>query len=129
MAGVRRRRLPGGRPFQHTVRLSRSEQEKVVPAAAAAGVSVPYLLVETTLASLAGGAGWSVAERRAVAVELSGMWRQFHTIGAGVEQLAEHANAGRIPAQASIEGCLGVVVATTARLQAVLDRLDGHGRS
>jgi hypothetical protein len=111
------------------VRLSHSEQETVVPAAAAAGVSVPYLLVETTLASLAGVAGWSVAERRAVAVELSGMWRQFHTIGGNVEQLAEHANAGRIPARASIEGCLGVVVATTARLQAVLDRLDGRGRS
>ncbi|MEU4836431.1 hypothetical protein [Streptosporangium sp. NPDC023615] len=70
--GGRRRRVAGGRGNRNTVRFTDAEQRRLEAAAAAAGMSVPHLLAETMLASLAHGERlMAVAERRALARQVA----------------------------------------------------------
>lgn len=117
---VRQRRQPGGRRHKHTVRLSDEEQELIVARAAAAGVSVPRLLVESALA----GDAQTASERRALTTEFLGARRLLAAVGNNVNQLAMAANAtGEIPPE--IGATLHAVARVTARLEAAVADLTG----
>ncbi|CNF62505.1 Uncharacterised protein [Mycobacterium tuberculosis] len=128
---ARRRRVSGGRPRKHSVRFTDAENDVVQAAAGAAGLTVPHLIAETVLASVAGrGAGrgqqLSVAERRALAAELAGVRNLLASIGGNVNQLAAAANSGTVPAVGTVEATMDAVTRMLARLDAVLTPLEGR---
>ena len=89
--GGRLRRVPGGRARVVKVGLSAQEEEWLVPRAAALGVSVQRLLVESAMA----GGPTPVAERRAVYRVLQAASRDVHGVAVNVNQLARWANEHR----------------------------------
>ncbi|GAA3221145.1 plasmid mobilization protein [Actinocorallia longicatena] len=94
--GRRRARRVGGRKHSYHVRLTDEENAIVCAKAEAAGVSVPWLLAETTLDPRQG-----VAERKALIDELLALRRLVGRIGTNINQLARIANGtGKVPAEA-----------------------------
>ncbi|MEV3927453.1 hypothetical protein [Actinomadura coerulea] len=67
---ARRCRKPGGRRFQYPVKADEDEGRRWRETAAAAGLTVPHLLMSTTLACLDGQRPVSVVERRTLAWEI-----------------------------------------------------------
>ena len=98
MATSPRRRQPnvqGGRPHRYEVALSAEQNTELVEQAEALGVTVPHLLVSTTLGSEA------VADRIRF-MELAGFRRQLNTVETIladevglVSQAVQNPNAGR----------------------------------
>lgn len=88
MARQKRAEIPGGRALSYRVRLSDQEAEVLEQRAAAQGVSVARLLLETTLT------GRSPTERRAVAAELAVIRRQLTGAARNLNQATRvlHAN-------------------------------------
>lgn len=117
---ARRRRLPGGRPHQHLVRLSDEEQVQIVARARVVGVSVPRLLVEAALA----GDAQTASERRALVAEFLATRRLLARVSNNVNQLAAAANAtGEVPAE--LRATMHAVARVTARLEASVAELTG----
>lgn len=123
-SGGRRRRVAGGRGNRHTVRFTDTEQHRVDQVAAAAGMSVPNLIAETMLASLAQGDRlMTVAECRALAREVTAAQRVLRAIGNNVNQLAAKANTGQAPAAAEVGATMHAVRRATHRIDLVLAQL------
>ena len=111
----RQQRVSGGRPHRHNIRLSDEQQTLIATAAEAAGMSVPNLLVETTLTALASDRQLSVAERRALFGELLAVRRLLKAIGANVDELAAANTTGQLPPE---------VAPTMHAVAAMVNRLD-----
>lgn len=86
--GGRLRRVAGGRRRVVKVTLSSSEEEWLVPRAAALGVSVQRLLVESAMA----GGPAPAAERRALYRVLQTAARDVHGVAVNVNQMARWGN-------------------------------------
>lgn len=115
----RRRRLAGGRERRFYVKASEAEAQRLQELAAGAGVSVPRLLVESTLA----GGRASAGERAAVLAELVALSRAVGRVGVNVNQIARATNAtGELPEQT--EDTLAVVREVGARIAEVMAALD-----
>lgn len=88
LARRRRANVAGGRTFRaHQVKVTADEEARLVVLAERARVSVPRLLLESTLE----GAG--VGERSQVLAELFRLHREVSGIAINVNQLAAKANA------------------------------------
>lgn len=122
--GGRRRRVEGGRSGVVKVRLSEAEQGWLLPRAAAAGVSVQRLLVESAMADGPAGA----AERRGVFWRLQAAARDVHGVAVNVNQMARWGNEHRLTpegwesAVARLEAAQGRLLALAAE---AVGRLDG----
>ena len=117
---VRRRRanVAGGRKHAHRVLVTPEEEAVLLAAAEAQGVTVPRLLVETTLA----GGGETPTQRREAMAELFAVRRLLASISNNVNQIARHANAsGEFPADAA--GVLVGVRRVAFRIDGVIDGL------
>lgn len=101
------------------MKVSAAEHERLVALAAAAGVSVPRLLVES---ALAGGPG-SAAARAATSAELVALGRALGRVGANVNQIARATNATH-EVQDFTAATLAAVREVAARLAVVLDGID-----
>ena len=119
--GFRRRRranVEGGRTGSHRVKTSPSEEALLVQLAAAQGVTVARLLVES---ALAGDRETAVARRDAI-VELFAVRRLLAAVSNNVNQVARHANAGEdFPAEAT--ATLAAVRRLVPRIDAAVDAL------
>ncbi len=91
--GRRRRRTPGGRPHQVSVRLTAEEFEAVSLRAAAARVSVPHYLALRALDSTTSGAMDS-PELRAWTMEMFNLRAELNKVGVNVNQVARLLNGG-----------------------------------
>jgi hypothetical protein len=118
----RRARLAGGRERRFYVKASDAEAERLLELAAGAGVSVPRLLVESTLA---GGRG-SVGERAAVLAELVALSRALGRVGVNVNQIARATNATGEMHEQTVD-TLAVVREVGERIAATLAVLDPAG--
>jgi hypothetical protein len=121
--GGRQRRQAGGRRRAFLVRVTDAEHQALTERAARAGLSVPRLMVE---ASLAEGLR-TVSERRGQLSELAAVKRLALAIGNNVNQLARSANATRYQpreTQAVLEAAARVLV----RAEAAVAALEGPGR-
>lgn len=118
---VRQANVVGGRPARHEVRVSAHEEAALLAAAAAAGVSVPRLLVESALAER----GETVTERRQLAAELFGAFRVLSGVANNVNQIAKVANStGELVEQTS--AVLAAVERATVRVDRLLEELAGR---
>lgn len=100
-SGDRRRRanVQGGRARPHKVAVSEQEAVELKRRAAAAGVTVPRLMVEAALSSTPVE---TITERRAAITELLKMQRLVSSIARNVNQIAKKANGtGQVPAEAA----------------------------
>ena len=107
----RRANVPGGRPKSHVVRVSLEEEARLV-VMAAGEVTIPRLLVETTLAN----GQETPTELRAAIAELLRMRRELTGMATNINQIAHAVN---------IDGLLPVgSAATFARIKDVVDNVD-----
>ena len=122
----RRRREPGGRPHVVQVKLTDDEARLIRAAATVAGLTPASYLATHALAESRPAGGWTLTERRALAVELLGVTRQLRGIAANLNQIAHHANATLelTPEHTkAVEETRGVLDAT----RAVVERLESEG--
>ncbi|MEU4345444.1 MobC family plasmid mobilization relaxosome protein [Nocardia sp. NPDC023852] len=87
---VRAANVPGGRPHRHVVKLSDAEHAELTGRAEEAGMSVPRLLVETTMAGPSTETG-----RGHAALVLLELDDQIRRIGNNLNQLVRHAHQER----------------------------------
>ncbi|PWV71289.1 hypothetical protein SAMN05421630_115107 [Prauserella marina] len=121
-SGLRRQRVPGGRPHEVTVRLSDEELEFVEIAAAAAGLSKPSFLVASVM-STREGQGMSVAQRETLAAEVLGVTRVLRRAAENLNRLTRVAQAqGSVPAEVPM--AVRRLVEYVARFDGVAARLD-----
>ncbi len=93
---ARRENVDGGRRGRFVVKTDPGEELRLRTLAAAAGVSVPRLLVETTMAAHAGGGErgpLTMTERRQAAAELFQIARLLGGVANNVNQMARATNA------------------------------------
>ncbi|GIG26483.1 MULTISPECIES: MobC family plasmid mobilization relaxosome protein [Cellulomonas] len=93
---ARRENVEGGRRGRFVVKSTPEEELRLRTLAAQHGVSVPRLLVESTLAAHAGPADdapLTITERRQAAAELFGISRLLGTVANNVNQMARATNA------------------------------------
>lgn len=86
----RQANVKGGRSVRRDVTLSERENDALIKAAAAAGMSVPRLMIESALAS---DSGETATERRDAITSLLAFDGQLAAIGNNLNQLARTANA------------------------------------
>jgi uncharacterized protein (DUF1778 family) len=120
---TRRRRanldVEGGRRRRLEVLVDDDERDRLIAAAAAQGVTVPRLLVESALAP----AGETATQRQATLTRLFAMRRTLGGLGVNVNQIAHQANTDEeVPAGA--DAAIDEVRDLLARLSTVLDELD-----
>ena len=107
----RRANVAGGRLKSHVVRVSDGEEAQLL-VMAKGEVTIPRLLVETTLAS----GGETPTEMRAAIAELFRVRRELTGMATNVNQIAHAVN---------IDGLLPVgTAATVARIKEVVDDVD-----
>ncbi len=117
----RRANVAGGRRGGHRVLVTLDEEEQLARLAAAQGVTVPRLLVESALAQR----GETATQRRDALVELLAVRRLLTAVSVNVNQVAAKANAtSRMPAETA--GALSAVRRLVARIDDVLDQLDSR---
>lgn|GEM_PF-357032 len=117
--GTRRRRLMGGRHKRYVVRVSDAEEGYLVRLALAHRVSVPRLLVESTMVA---GSGASLADRRAVIANLFALFRLASNIANNINQIARATNAtGEVGAELS--ATLEYVRRVAMRIDAQIEEL------
>ena len=118
---ARRQRTAGGRKGAFLVRVTDEEEHELKGRAAAVGVSVPRLMVESALA----GSAQTVSERRALVAEFSGAIRLLGAVSNNVNQLARAYNAsGQVPAELS--ATLHAATRVIARLDAAVEQFGGR---
>lgn len=86
----RQANVPGGRPHRHSVKLSDAEQATLTARAEEAGMTVPRLLVETTLDGESAEAG-----RAAAVLAVLELDEQVRRIGNNLNQLTRYAHEER----------------------------------
>lgn len=120
----RRARLAGGRERRFYVKASASEAARLEELAGRRGVSVPRLLVESTLAQTAAAAGPAAvpSAHPAVVTELLAVSRLLGRLGVNVNQLTRVANA-TATVQPGAAAALEAVARVTARLEVLLGDL------
>lgn len=116
----RRGNVEGGRPFKHEVWVSAEEEgELLALAAELGGVTVPRLLIESTLKA---GTTGSPLEARAVLGELFPLHRLLAALSNNVNQMATVANTtGHVPAE--FAATMAKVRETAERIDAAIDGL------
>lgn len=121
----RRRRQPnvsGARPVRRELTLSIEDDARLVELAAAAGVSVPRLLVEAALAEH----GETATDRSALRTEFFHARRLMSAVSNNLNQMTRAANAtGEV--QEDLADTLAVIGQVARRLDAALTAL-GAGR-
>ncbi len=122
--GGRMRRLPGGRRRVVFVRLSPDEEAWIVPKAAAEGLSVQRLLVESAMPE----GRPSLLARRALYREFFAARRDLHGACTNLNQLA-HVGNQRREAPIGVEGCVAEVEAAMERLVGLAGLLVPHPKS
>ena len=124
----RRRRVAGGRPHRHSVRLTNEEQELVAAAAQTAQVTVPHLIAETVLLAVQGRGQLSAADRRALADELAGIRRFLSAISRNVNQQTAAAHStGQLPG-GETEATMRAVADMVQRLDALIAPYESSDR-
>lgn len=119
--GERRRRanVIGGRRHRHVVKVSPEEEALLLQVAAAQGITVPRLLVESALSA---EAGETPTERRNAVAELFKLIRLMAAISNNVNQIARHANAtGEVAAD--VRATLDAVRRTAERANTAIEGL------
>ena len=120
-SGDRRRRanVQGGRGRPHKVSVSELEAVELKRRAAAAGLTVPRLMVEAALSSTPVE---TITERRAAITELLKMQRLVSSIARNVNQIAKKANGtSQVPAEA--EATIVALRFTAQKIDAAVERL------
>lgn len=120
-SGDRRRRanVQGGRGRPHKVSVSELEAVELKRRAAAAGVTVPRLMVEAALSSTPVE---TITERRAAVTELLKMQRLVSSIARNVNQIAKKANGtSQVPAEA--EATIVALRFTARKIDEAVERL------
>jgi hypothetical protein len=117
---VRRRqaKVKGGRPVKYDVRVSVEQAEQLAARAETEGVTVPKLLVDTTL-------GTPPVEAKTVLRELAGVRRIVAGEAVNINQIAHAANVGGMPEPDELEG----IRAALDRQNELLTERFGKGRS
>ena len=125
LRGYRQERRPGSpRPHVHKVRVSEEQERRLLVLAAQHGnVSVPRLLVESTLA---GGSGAAVAKAD-LAAELFRVTRFLGKVGVNVNQIARATNA-TLETQPETVAAMAAVQRVCARAEALLAEFEQEGR-
>lgn len=114
----RRANVAGGRHHRHVVRVTPEEEAVLAQLAAAHRVSVPRLLVESTLSR---DAGETPTERRDALAEMYRAVRLLASITNNVNQMTRAANAtGELAAEMSVT--LARARETAQRITASIDR-------
>jgi hypothetical protein len=111
------------RPHAHRVKVTGEQETRLVELAAARGITVARLLVESALA----GGAQSAADRAVVAAELSVLGTALGRVGVNVNQIARATNATH-EVQPATEATLAAVREVAGRLAVVLEDL-GAGRT
>lgn len=120
VARRRRANVAGGRQHSHRVLVTPEEELRLLRLAAAQGVTVPRLLVESALA----GDRETPSQRRAAMAELFAVRRLVSGIAVNVNQLARQANATHeVPAEAA-----ATVTAARRVVERVLVAVEGLSR-
>lgn len=118
LARRRRANVAGGRQHKHEVKVSPEEEARLLRLAAKHRVSVPRLLVESTLAEV----GETPTERRNAIASLFGLHRLLASIANNVNQMAKATNAtGEV--QADMRATLAAVRRTADRIDQAVDGL------
>lgn len=85
----RRENVPGGRRVRHEVKVTPEEEGRLAKLAAEQHVTIPRLLVESTLA---GAGGETATERNQLLRELMRVHRDLGAIGNNINQMAKATN-------------------------------------
>lgn len=123
LPGGRRRRVAGGRSRVVKVRVSAAEEAWLLPRAAAVGVSVQRLLVESAMA----GGPVPAAERRGLFWRLQAAARDVHGVAVNVNQMARWGNENRLVPEgwetvvARFEAAQGELLGLAAEAVGLLD--------
>jgi len=115
----RRRRVEGGRQHRHEVKVTAEEEGRLLALALRYQVSVPKLLVDSTLS---GGAATNAAGREELLAELFRAHRLLAGIANNVNQIARATNATG-EAQAETSATLAAVRRTAERIDGLIDEL------
>lgn len=122
LRGFRQERRPGEpRPYVHKVKVTEDQERQLLLLAAQYGnVSVPRLLVDSTLAG-----GVEAAKRKGeLAGELYRITRFLGKVGVNVNQIARATNATR-EKQPETFAAMEAIERVCGRLDVLLDDLDG----
>lgn len=117
-AGVRRRRVPGGRPIAVQVKFTADEYAAVVLRAAAAQLSVPSYLALTALRPEGAGA----ADARSALTGLDGVRRVLAGVASNLNQLtAKLHSTGEV--DVALPAVLDAVAGLTARVESAAEEV------
>lgn len=118
----RRANAAGGRQTSHRVKVTPEEEGVLQRLALAQGVTVPRLLVETTLAAETSSVTETPTDRRNAMAELFALHRLLAAISNNVNQMARATNAtGEVAAE--MGATLQAARRTAERIDAVIDDL------
>lgn len=115
----RRANAPGGRQHKHEVKVTAEEEGRLLRLALAQRVTIPRLLVETTLAS---ETGETVTERRNAIGKLFELHRLLAAVSNNVNQIAKATNATG-QRQPETDATLAAVRRVAERVDAAVDEL------
>ena len=115
----RRANAPGGRKHKHEVKVTPEEEGRLLRLALAQRVTIPRLLVETTLAS---ETGETVTERRNAIGKLFDLHRLLAAVSNNVNQIAKAVNStgGEVPPQT--DAVMSALRATVQRVNVEIER-------
>ena len=117
----RRANAPGGRKHKHEVKVTPEEEGRLLRLALAQRVTIPRLLVETTLAS---ETGETVTERRNAIGKLFELHRLLAAVSNNVNQIAKATKATG-EWQPETAATLAAVRRTVVRIEDTIDGLSG----
>lgn len=109
---VRRHRVEGGRPRHVKIRFTDAEYDAIAARAIEAKVSIPRLIVDSTLI----GRSRTAVVSPALTAELAGLRRLVANLANNVNQIARKLNSGGVPDSS--------IPVTTDALRRALSRLD-----
>ena len=115
----RRANAPGGRQHKHEVKVTAEEEGRLLRLALAQRVTIPRLLVETTLAA---ETGETVTERRNAIAKLFELHRLLAAVSNNVNQIAKATNATG-QRHSETDATLDAVRRVAERIDAAVDEL------
>ena len=118
----RRRRVEGGRQHRHEVKVTAEEEGQLLALALRYQVSVPKLLVDSTLGGGAANAATNATVREELLAELFRAHRLLAGIANNVNQIARATNATG-EAQAETSATLAAVRRNAERIDGLIDEL------